>query len=298
MEVQESPLVSLITIDYNSPQYTLALVESLKSSTYSNWELIIVDNAQNDEAARLLSDLGSNIRFYTAPQNLGFAGGNNYGVEQAKGDYFFFINNDTEVTPELIGQLVSRMQSNERIGLISPKIKFFETNLIQYAGYTELSKTMRNEAVGSKQEDNDQYQSLIRTPFAHGAAMMTSRTVVEQIGMMPELYFLYYEEMDWSEIIKRAGLEIWVDQSAVIYHKESMSIGKLNPLKTYYLSRNRILFSRRNNPLLRNIFFVLYSYFIVLPLKSITFCLKREWDHLNSLVKAHLWHLSNLQIRE
>ena len=92
-----------------------------------------------------------------------------------------------------------------------------------------------------------QYDTAHPTPYAHGAAMMVKREVIERAGMMPECYFLYYEELDWSMMISRAGYDIWYEPTCTIFHKESQSTGQNSPLRTYYLTRNRLLFVKRNS---------------------------------------------------
>ena len=123
--------------------------------------------------------------------------------------------------------------------------------------------------------------------------MMTTRSVVEKCGRMPEIYFLYYEELDWCEKIRSAGYEILVNRSTYIFHKESMSVGKNSPLKTYYLTRNRLLFFRRNKRKLERMVFYLYFYLLVFPIKSITGTFKGEWQHLKSFWKGVFWHFTN-----
>ena len=287
-------LVSLITIDYNSADHTAALIESLSLSIYQNWELIIVDNGTNSEAEARFKSLGKeNISYIKPAKNLGFAGGNNVGIEQSKGEYVFFVNNDTEITPKLLGQLVSRFSDIPDLGIISPKIIFHNSNIIQYAGYTPLDWRMRNRAIGNKQEDSKDFQLLLPTFSAHGAAMMTRKSVIDKVGRMPELYFLYYEEMDWCQMITQCGYQVCVDQESFIYHKESMSIGKANPLKVYYLTRNRILYSKRNQAWKDRFSFWIYSYFIVFPAKAILYTLKGEVKYAKELLKAHLWNLTH-----
>ena len=75
---------------------------------------------------------------------------------------------------------------------------------------------------------------------------MVKREIIEKVGMMPECYFLYYEELDWSMMIRRAGYEIWYEPACTIFHKESQTTGQMSPLKTYYIIRNRLLFAQRN----------------------------------------------------
>ena len=106
---------------------------------------------------------------------------------------------------------------------------------------------MRNHSIGFGEEDKGQYDKSHPTPYAHGAAMMVKRETIEKAGLMPDCYFLYYEELDWSVMITRAGYEIWFEPSCTIYHKESRSTGINSPLKSFYITRNRLLFTKRNN---------------------------------------------------
>ena len=107
---------------------------------------------------------------------------------------------------------------------------------------------MRNQAIGCGEADLGQYDTPHSTPYAHGAAMMVKREVIEKAGLMPECYFLYYEELDWSMMIRRSGYDIWYEPAMTIYHKESQTTGQQSPLRTYYITRNRLLFVKRNNP--------------------------------------------------
>ncbi|MEM9298964.1 MAG: glycosyltransferase family 2 protein [Bacteroidota bacterium] len=289
----ERGLVSIISINYNSLNYTLQMIKSLDLSTYKNIEIVLVDNGSTDDPADALSPIDK-VTYVRSDKNLGFAGGNNIGIKYSKGEYLFFVNNDTEFTPTLIQDLLNTLHSNVKVGLVSPKIIYYGTQTIQFAGYTEISNlTGRNKALGNKKEDSPDYQNLINSPYAHGAAMMTTRSVVEKCGRMPEIYFLYYEELDWCEKIRSAGYEILVNRSTYIFHKESMSVGKNSPLKTYYLTRNRLLFFRRNKRKLERMVFYLYFYLLVFPIKSITGTFKGEWQHLKSFWKGVFWHFTN-----
>ena len=118
--------------------------------------------------------------------------------------------------------------------MVCPKIRFaWDNNPIQFAGYTPLSRiTMRNRSIGFGEEDHGQYDAAHPTPYAHGAAMMVKREAIEKAGLMPECYFLYYEELDWSMMMRRAGYEIWYEPSTTIYHKESQTTGQQSPLRT------------------------------------------------------------------
>ncbi len=174
---------------------------------------------------------------------------------------------DTGEKSEVTGffqSLIDRLESSPKIGMVCPKIRFAWGNKpIQYAGYTPLSPiTMRNRSIGFGEEDHGQYDMAHTTPYAHGAAMMVKREAIEKAGVMPECYFLYYEELDWSMMIRRAGYDIWYEPAWTIYHKESQATGQNSPLRTYYITRNRLMFVQRNNT--NTTRYLTYLYLIVL----------------------------------
>ena len=121
---------------------------------------------------------------------------------------------------------------------------------------------MRNRSIGFGETDKGLYDLAHPTPYAHGAAMMVKREAIDKVGLMPECYFLYYEELDWSMMFTRAGYSIWYEPACTIYHKESQSTGQNSPLKTYYLTRNRLLFVKRNVKGTRK--YITYIYLIMI----------------------------------
>ncbi len=238
--------ISIITINYNGLEDTCALIETIPFN--ENLEVIVVDNASNNQEADTIAQRYHQVKVIKSEQNLGFAGGNNLGIQAAQGKYLLLINNDTIIKEFNIQALIGRMESSPAIGIVCPKIRFAWGNYpIQYTGYSRLSRvTARNHAIGCNEEDHGQYEIAHPTPYAHGAAMMIRRDAIEKVGLMPECYFLYYEELDWSIMFTRAGYQIWYEPKCTIYHKESQSTGQGSPLRTYYLTRNRLLLVQRN----------------------------------------------------
>lgn len=248
--------ISIITINYNGLADTCALIDTIPFNDES-LEVIVVDNASKEDEATILEQRYPQVIVIRSKQNLGFAGGNNLGIQAAHGKYLFFINNDTLLrckkddvrSKSFFQPLIDRLESSSKVGVVCPKIRFaWGDNPIQYAGYTPLSRvTMRNRAIGFGEADHGQYDIPHPTPYAHGAAMMVKREAIERAGLMPECFFLYYEELDWSMMIRRAGYDIWYEPACTIFHKESRSTGQNSPLRTYYITRNRLLFVKRNN---------------------------------------------------
>ena len=266
-------------------------------------EVIVVDNASNADEATIIEQRYPQVNVIRSKENLGFAGGNNLGVKAAKGKYLFFINNDTlldvrgkrlEVRGErleireLFQSLIDRLNSSEKIGAVCPKIRFtWDDNPIQYAGYTPLSRiTMRNRAIGCGEADHGQYDTAHPTPYAHGAAMMVKREVIEKAGLMPECYFLYYEELDWSMMIRRAGYDIWYEPACTIYHKESQTTGQQSPLRTYYMTRNRLLFVKRNNRDVTRYLSYLYLICLVACRDILSHAFQRRFDLAKATTKG------------
>lgn len=238
--------LSIITINYNGLPDTCALIETIPFN--DNMEVIVVDNASKEDEASVISERYPKVKVIRSSQNLGFAGGNNLGIREAKGKYILLINNDTYFKEFNIEALIGRLESSDKIVIVCPKLRFaWGKNPIQFAGYTPLSNiTVRNQAIGFGEEDYGQYDYAHPTPYAHGAAMLIKRKALKKVGLMPECFFLYYEEIDWSMMFTRAGYEIWYEPTCTVYHKESQTTGQNSPLRTYYITRNRLLLVKRN----------------------------------------------------
>ncbi|MDC6365641.1 MULTISPECIES: glycosyltransferase family 2 protein [Flavobacteriaceae] len=292
------PLVSIITINYNESKVTLDMLASLRHLTYGNYEVIVVDNASPDDNPDVIKENFPEVILIKSNENLGFAGGNNLGTKEAKGEFLLFVNNDTELPPNFIEPLVGTLQKDETIGMVSPKIKFhWDSSLIQYAGYTPMNHwTIRNNSIGYHQKDDGRFDKEGETESIHGAAMMVPRRVVDEVGMMTEVYFLYYEEHDWAEMIKRAGYKIYYQPKSYILHKESLSTGKVSPLKTYYISRNRIVFARRNFKPEQLFVSLLFQVFVSIPKNSLKYLFKKQYKHLKALWQALLWNVTHYKL--
>ncbi len=294
------PLVTIITVNYNQLEITCALFDSIRRNSYKNIEVILVDNASKENPQSYVQEKYPEVIFLRSDKNLGFAGGNNLALPKVNGEYLFFVNNDAELTDNCIETLLLQFDKNPKLGIISPMLCYYpseETDhkkIVQFAGSTPVNNfTARNKTIGNLEEDKGQFTEAKEIPYIHGAAMMIPAKVMEVTGPMDEMFFLYYEELDWSERIRRAGFEVYVEPNALVYHKESVSVGKLSTLKTHYLNRNRILFMRRNKSGFNFILFIIFLLFATIPKNTILFLLRGQFDHLKAFYKALTWNLSN-----
>ncbi|WP_026763157.1 glycosyltransferase family 2 protein [Sediminibacterium salmoneum] len=289
--------VSIITVNFNHSHVTDELLDSIRArNTYENIEIIVVDNGSKENPVPVWKTKYPEVHFIRSEVNLGFAGGNNLGLHSATGDFLFFVNNDTEFTKGLIDTLVETLDHHPGVGVVSPKLLYFDQpGMLQYAGYTPMNYfTARNACIGQFETDNGQYDQLVGpTGFAHGAAMMVTREAIQKSGPMAENFFLYYEELDWADRIRRNGFDIWVNMKATIYHKESISVGKKSALKEYYMNRNRILFIRRNAPFLKAVCFYFYFLLIVTPRNLLAYIREKNYNFIKQLFNAIWWNLTN-----
>lgn len=278
--------LSIITINYNGLKDTCALIETIPFN--DKMEVIVVDNASSNDEATEIRKRFPYVKVIRSKKNLGYAGGNNLGIKTARGRYLFIINNDTIFKEFNVQSLIDRLKSSEIIGIVCPKIRFaWGNNPIQYAGYSPLSKiTVRNQAIGFGEEDTGQYEVAHPTPYAHGAAMLVKSEAIKKVGLMPECYFLYYEELDWSMMFTNEGYQIWYDPKCTIYHKESQATGQNSPLRTYYITRNRLLLVKRNFKGLNK--FLAYSYLLgfVVPKDIFRTTLNGQFGLLKATLKG------------
>ena len=296
---KNKPFVSIVTINYNQLAVTCEMLDSIRRLTYSDLEVILVDNASQENPQSVIETQYPEVHFIRSDENLGFSGGNNLGILQSRGEFIFLVNNDTELQEGSIEQLLALFEQEPELGIVSPLICYFpgeETHnkeIIQYAGTTQVNAyTARNSTIGWMEENKGQYNKPQPTAYAHGAAMMIPRSVIDKVGMMPESFFLYYEELDWCEQIRRAGYQIYLEPRAKIYHKESVSVGKMSTLKTYYLTRNRIYFMRRNRRASELLLFALFLTLFTFPKNVMMYIIRGEWAHLKVFLQAIWWNLS------
>lgn len=250
--MKNSPIdISFVIVNYNGFEDTSELLISLQKWSYQKYfsEIIVVDNGSKEDESKKIMEKFPEISVLRSSINLGFSGGYNLGISKSIGRYIMILNNDTIIVDNSLFGMIDFLDNNPIIGAASPKIYFSgQGNIIQYAGFTELSPiTLRNRAIGYLETEKDLYNNPEKTFFTHGAAMIIRREIIEKVGLLPDIFFLYYEELDWCYRIRAAGYEIWYYSHAKIIHKESRSTGSGDTyLKKYYKTRNRLLLAKRN----------------------------------------------------
>lgn len=279
MAAENIPKVFIIILNYNGYRDTIECIDSIKKSTYKNYEIIIIDNNSTDNSERILLSKYPEYHFIQTGINNGFAWGNNFGIKYSidnGADYVLLLNNDTIVTPNFLQPLISLAESDKRIGIVGGKIYYYnEPKKIWYAGASINTYNGKTKHLGDKDIDNGQFDNISETGYVTGCMMFVNREAIKKAGLMDENYFLYYEETDWNVRIKKCGYRIVFTPYSIIYHKVSSSMQdikqKKDYLTRYYYDRNSYYFIIKNYGIPNKIYMFLYirSKLILRAFKSV-----------------------------
>lgn len=229
-------------------------LESIRKIDYQNFNTIVVDNGSTDDSVRVIQQKFPEIDVLETGENLGYAGGNNYGIRYAlKGnaDYILLLNNDVVVHPQLIKKFIEATLIVSQWAIFAAKIYYFtEPKKIWYAGTKRIKSTAYFMHIGQGNIDfENQFNVLKETDYACGCAIFFYKGVIDKIGLFDEKFFLTYEEADFCYRARKIGIRSYVVPGAKIWHKISISFGgKESALFRYFITRNKLLWAEKNLP--------------------------------------------------
>ncbi|MEK9136486.1 MAG: glycosyltransferase family 2 protein [Bacteroidota bacterium] len=277
MSSSSNSLVSVIIVNYNGAQVIEDCLRSVFAQPYRPIEVIVVDNDSSDESVRLIGDRFVEVKLIQNEKNLGFAGGNNRGVAEAKGEYVVLLNNDAVVESSWLSGLVG-MLHRPNVGAATSKVitervpdRFYEMNgTINYLGYNIMRE----------------FSDLSQVFFAGGASLTFRRDVVGKPFINE--YFLYQEDVYLSWKLRLRGMTVAMAQDSVVHHKGSVSARQQkNELVTYYQERNRML-----NTLLfyeARTLFLLLPYFLADALAKVLLSIIGGRKSFVGIIRAYWW---------
>ncbi|MEK7263729.1 MAG: glycosyltransferase family 2 protein [Bacteroidota bacterium] len=223
------PLVYIIVLNWNGKSDTVECLHALRNITYTNYKIIVVDNASTDGSVEAIRAEFSDAEIIVNNENLRYAGGNNVGIKYALqngADYVLLLNNDTIVEKKFLAELVQRAENDKRVGIAGSKIYYYgDKNRLWYAGGIIEWKKGWISHRGIRELDTQQYNMDSETDYITGCCMLVRRNVIEQIGILDEAYFIYGEDADWCMRVKNANFRLMYIPSSVVWHKVSVSSG-------------------------------------------------------------------------
>lgn len=279
--------VCVVVLNYNSGKYIESCLTSLVRLDYAECEILVVDNASTDDSLTQINKKYPKIKTIRSDNNLGYAGGNNLGLQYAMDHSFdaaWIVNPDIVVAKNALTKLVSVLEKDAQVGVVGSKVYFqkgFEFHKDKYAS-RDLGKVLWFAGgkmdwqnvyavhIGMDEVDQGQYDLPMPVDLLTGASMLIRTSVLQKSGLIDEKYFLYYEENDLCQRILKVGYKLYYCPESVVSHANAQSTGIGSPLQDYYTTRNRLLFGMRWAPLRSK---------IALIRESITFILTgRPWQ--------------------
>lgn len=255
--------VYLVVLNWNRKEDTLECLKSVSQLLLNNFKLyvVIVDNASTDGSLEYFKNRASknSMKIIVNDSNLGFAAGNNVGINFALvhgADYVLLLNNDTRLDKQMLSELVAAAERHPDGGAFSPKIYFekgFEFHKNRYkkndlgrviwaAGGDIDWANVFGKNIGVDEVDTGQFSKIKKVEFATGACVLYRASALRKTGVFDERYFLYYEDVDLSLRLKLSGYKVYFVPGAVLWHKVSQSSNIGGELNDYFISRNRLLF--------------------------------------------------------
>jgi GT2 family glycosyltransferase len=240
---------SVIVVNRNGLRYLQTCLEALLAQEVEGgFEVVMVDNGSTDGSVADVRERWPQVRVIEAGTNLGFAGGNNLGMRQARGRHLVLLNNDTRVRQGWLQALVSASEADRQVGAVASKLVYMDRpGIIQNAGSLVLTDGSGGDR-GSGEEDRGQYDGREEVFAACGCGVLYTRAMLEDVGMFDETFFLYYEDTDLSWRIQLRGWRILYEPAAVIEHVHAGTSSEWSPFFIFHVDRNRLFMILKNAP--------------------------------------------------
>jgi GT2 family glycosyltransferase len=295
---ETTPLVSVIILNYNGESYLDNCIASVLKNSYPNYEVLLVDNASTDLSVKnAMENFGGDqkLRLVQSEINLGFSGGNNLGFTYAKGDYIVFLNNDTVVDPEWLTHLVNAMQTDTSIGLAQSTILMIDGQKIQTAGWLYSDYLVQKYSLAENKTSGLRLQPVFEVSVASGASMITSKSLINEIGLFdPEIPFFYDDTLLSFKVWLANKRVVTVSGSKIRHIQGATTVWNLKRT-TYNLLKAKICLMfdiyYPIGDLVKGLFVNLFS----IGVNSLFFLKKRNLPVISANVEALFWGLRNFR---
>ena len=281
------PLIIIIILNTNRREDTLACLASLAQSDYGNYQIIVLDNASTDGSAEAIRAAYPEVTVVPLAENKGYAGNNNVGIAVALergADWVLVLNEDTVLDPACLREMITAVLPHPDVGITGPMVYHFsEPTIIQSAGGA-MNRNLHAWHRAENEPDQGQFQEVEAVEWIHGCAIMVRRDVFEQLGMLDERFFYYWEETELCLRTRRGGWRILFVPAAKLWHKGVQLDYNPSPNVTYYNTRNRLLMLSRHNAPWRAWLYAWGQYARTL----VSWSVKPRWRHMGEH-RAAMW---------
>ena len=288
--------VAIILVNWNSYTHSSNCIHSLREMMFTNFDIILVDNASEDQSGKQLQAAFPDLMYIQSTSNLGFTGGNNLGIKKAiEGNYTYtlLLNNDTLVTPSLLGQLVSFMDLHKDTGAVQPKIYFAHEPVKVWSSGGSYIKSLGYTITHHKDDAGNASDDIHSIDWISGCAFFCRTEIFKKVGLLADNMFMYFEDVDLSFRFRKAGYALRYLPSAVVYHVAGASgkqkikgeEGYVHASIHYYNVRNRLWIAKKYTPLVLIPSVFLFNFFYIILLIAY-FALRGRFKKLATVLRA------------
>lgn len=242
------PSVLAIVLNWRQPAVTVTCVRSLQAMQFASLDVLVIDNGSHDNSWQIFQTELDDVQLLSLDNNVGFSKGVNTGLQFALDnnyEYALLVNNDAFVAPNMLTRLIA--EQDPTIAMLSPKIYYAsEPDRIWFANGSQHSHTLDLIDIGRDELDSPKWSQSHDTDYLLGTCLLVNLSIVQQVGLMDERYFMYFEDLDWSLRMRQTGYRLRLVADAHLYHLVSVSTGGYidTPIRRYHLARSGIIFWR------------------------------------------------------
>ena len=296
----ELPRVAVVILNWNGLDFLKRFLPSICASTYPNLDIIVVDNASNDNSVSFVRENYPQIKISINDQNYGFAGGYNRVLNSLDQDYFVLLNSDVEVEPGWIEPVIQLMEKDRSIAAAQPKI-LSQSNkkLFEYAGAAGGFLDSfgypfcRGRIFDSLEVDSSQYDQSSEIFWASGAAFFIKRSKWLEMNGLDEDFFAHMEEIDLCWRLKNNNYKIMYCAESTVFHVGGGTLNAESPFKTYLNFRNNLVLLQKNLPAGKSIVIIFLRFWLDF-LSLLKYLMDGKPKNALAISKAHIYFIRNL----
>lgn len=296
------PKVKVLILSFNGKCLLNECISSYLLNDYGNYDVTVIDNGSSDGTKQYVNENWPGVFVLRTENNLGYSGGFNLGLDFAfneeKADYVLITNNDVKVDLKAISKLIEVAKTDPTIGFVTGKVYYYDRpNVLQSVGYYEDPIRWIGGHLGQNEEDNGQHDRIKELPFSDDIFMLVGKNLYKTIGGYDVDLKFQGEQFDWQIRGKQKGFKVFYTPWAMLWHKDSMTIGKTSALKTFYNVRNSLIirFKHRDRKFIKSYLKWYIPNVVLIPFTKnlLKLRLRYSWAILTGFISAIIWEINN-----
>lgn len=296
------PFVKVLILSYNGKYLLDECISSYLLNDYRNFDVTVIDNGSNDGTKQYINENWPEVFVLRTEKNLGYSGGFNFGLDYAfnkeNAKFVLITNNDVKADSKIISELVKIAVTDPMIGFITGKVYYYDRpNVLQSVGYYEDPIRWKGGHLGQNEEDKGQYDEIKELPFSDDIFMLVSKNLYKTIDGYDIDFKFQGEQFDWQIRGKQKGFKVFFTPSAMLWHKGSMTIGKVSAFKTFYDVRNSLVirFKHRDRKFIKRYIKWYIPNVLLIPFfkNLLKLKLRYSWAIFAGFVSAIMWKIKN-----